>query len=246
MLKVDHINKLFTTTYQVGEHSHKLWECVYYTQGHGTVRIGDIEVPFGPGDIFIIPPDTLHTDRAPEGFQNFNFALLSPDFNGSDFLYFHDDGTVRGILELMHDTLVQRGSNWENIANACYRLFIQYLSALREAGSSNRYVERLSAAITANFADPDFSLDDTIAAMHISPNYARDLFVRHTGRTPLQLLTERRMENARQLLASREMLGYSVREIALLCGYTDPYYFSRAFKKYTGQSPRSWERTKAT
>lgn len=242
MLKVEHINKLFTTTYQVGEHSHRLWEVVYYTQGHGSVRIGDIDVPFEPGDIFVIPPDTLHTDRAPEGFQNINFTLLAHDFNGSDFLHFHDDGTVLGILDLMHNTLVQRGSNWENIANACYRLFIQYLSALRDTEGANRYVDYLSAAIASNFADPDFSLEDTVAAMHISPNYARDLFVRHTGRTPLQLLTEKRMENAQQLLASREMLGYSVREIALLCGYTDPYYFSRTFKKYTGHSPRTWER----
>ncbi|MBP3388412.1 MAG: AraC family transcriptional regulator, partial [Clostridia bacterium] len=42
---------------------------------------------------------------------------------------------------------------------------------------------------------------------------------------------------------SRYRSNYSIQEIAFLCGYLDPYYFSRVFRKYTGQSPRSWEKT---
>ncbi len=33
-----------------------------------------------------------------------------------------------------------------------------------------------------------------------------------------------------------------VADIALKCGYNDPFYFSRAFKSFAGESPRAWRR----
>jgi len=32
----------------------------------------------------------------------------------------------------------------------------------------------------------------------------------------------------------------SVKDIAYLCGFSDPLYFSRSFKKYIGQSPKDF------
>ena len=31
-----------------------------------------------------------------------------------------------------------------------------------------------------------------------------------------------------------------VKDIAYLCGFSDPLYFSKAFKKYVGQSPKEF------
>jgi AraC-like DNA-binding protein len=45
-----------------------------------------------------------------------------------------------------------------------------------------------------------------------------------------------RMVNAQHLLATTNK---PVKEIALMCGYKDPHYFSNAYKKYFGESPKS-------
>ena len=69
------------------------------------------------------------------------------------------------------------------------------------------------------------------------------LFKEKTGYTPLQYLTEKRMENAKHLLSSSD-LHYSISEIAELCGFEDIYYFSRVFKKNVGLSPTQWLKQK--
>lgn len=36
--------------------------------------------------------------------------------------------------------------------------------------------------------------------------------------------------------------SFPLKDICQLCGYEDPYYFSRIFKKVTGMSPRLYRK----
>lgn len=51
------------------------------------------------------------------------------------------------------------------------------------------------------------------------------------------LLDEARRRDAIRLLANADM---DIQRIALLLGYTDPANFTRAFRKWTGQTPTAW------
>lgn len=68
--------------------------------------------------------------------------------------------------------------------------------------------------------------------------YSRDYFIRvfrqFIGYTPARFQQYRRIERAKDFLNT----GRSVKDTANLLGYTDPYYFSRLFKRYTGIAPR--------
>jgi AraC-like DNA-binding protein len=59
------------------------------------------------------------------------------------------------------------------------------------------------------------------------------------GVTFEQVLDELRRRLALDYLAGRKV---SVSEVAYLVGFSDPAAFSRAFKRWTGQSPRSFRR----
>ncbi len=61
------------------------------------------------------------------------------------------------------------------------------------------------------------------------------LYRRATGSTPLHDLTWFRMRHAYELLTA----GGSVAATAAACGYTDPLYFSRVFRRWTGKQPSS-------
>jgi AraC-like DNA-binding protein len=80
----------------------------------------------------------------------------------------------------------------------------------------------------------------TIArAACVSQSYCSALFKRHTGRGPMHWVLQRRIEESRRFLS----LPYEpVKHIALRCGFNDPNYFSRLFKKKIGMSPRQYRR----
>jgi AraC-like DNA-binding protein len=47
------------------------------------------------------------------------------------------------------------------------------------------------------------------------------------------------MENARQLMLNTTL---TIKTVANMVGFNDPYYFSRMFKKVTGKYPMEWRK----
>jgi YesN/AraC family two-component response regulator len=71
------------------------------------------------------------------------------------------------------------------------------------------------------------------------PSYISKIFRQHTGVSPSEYITELRIERAKTLLETRRDL--LIRDVSLLVGYNDPYYFSKAFKKITGHWPTQYQ-----
>lgn len=68
-----------------------------------------------------------------------------------------------------------------------------------------------------------------------NPRYLSALFQRETGISISKYINSLRIQNACSLL---EHGIKSIRDVAALCGYTDPLYFSKVFKKEMHVSPR--------
>ncbi|MET0233787.1 MAG: AraC family transcriptional regulator [Kibdelosporangium sp.] len=83
------------------------------------------------------------------------------------------------------------------------------------------------------------SLRDVAAAVNISPGHLTSTVRRRTGRTVQEWIIERRMVQARRLLAATELpIGAVGREV----GIPDAGYFARTFGKAHGMSPAQWRR----
>ena len=81
-----------------------------------------------------------------------------------------------------------------------------------------------------------------LAAMeNLSNSRYIELFRRHFGKSPSAYLIELRMNSACELLQTTDM---SIKQISLLCGYDDPHFFSRLFKRHMGTSPQSYRNGK--
>lgn len=81
------------------------------------------------------------------------------------------------------------------------------------------------------------SLADVARAVYISPNYLSDLFRKNTGCKFSDYLLNLRMKRAEKFL--REP-NFSVGNVAQAVGFVDSRYFSSAFKKYSGMTPREY------
>lgn len=81
------------------------------------------------------------------------------------------------------------------------------------------------------------SLADAAAAVDLSPGYLAHLIKNETGRTFVDLVTERRMEKAQELLAHTSL---RVAEIAAATGFEDEAYFARRFRQWFRLTPREY------
>lgn len=102
---------------------------------------------------------------------------------------------------------------------------------------SNSIIEMSKEYIKNNF-NKDISLDEASRVVNISPYYFSKIFKEGTGENFIEYLTNIRMEKAKELLSTTE---HSMKEICLMCGYSDPNYFSRSFKKNVGVTPTEYK-----
>ncbi len=131
-----------------------------------------------------------------------------------------------------------------NAAQALLRLVAPFLPAEWETRTdSSPAALRLKPVmdyLNANFANPELSLRKMAGLVHLQPTYFSNLFRKTWGIAPIQLLTELRLRHARFLLLHTDQ---TLDEIGSACGYRDRFYFSRTFKKNTGQNPRQFRKT---
>lgn len=80
----------------------------------------------------------------------------------------------------------------------------------------------------------NLSLESISEQFNYSPRHLSMRFKEQTGSSPIEYLIQFRLRHAEELLRSTDV---SLRDIAEEVGYPDVYYFSRLFRKYTGQSP---------
>jgi len=89
----------------------------------------------------------------------------------------------------------------------------------------------------------ELSLEDAARMTGRSPSTVSRLFKKTTGRSFKQYQVWFRLDRAANLLES--MLNRPIAEIALDCGFDDPLYFSRTFRKHKGCSPTEYRRRPA-
>lgn len=91
-------------------------------------------------------------------------------------------------------------------------------------------------------ADPVGSgVEEAMQSVSFNPDYFRRAFRDRIGMTPQKYRELKRMEFA----VSRLGQGHSVKQVAAELGYSDPYFFSRMFKRYIGSSPSGYRLRRA-
>lgn len=84
----------------------------------------------------------------------------------------------------------------------------------------------------------DLSLDILSEEFKLSGAYISRLIRKHTGKSFMDILTDIRMEKARELILKGDAKIY---EVAGCVGYHDLSYFSQVFKKKYGLSPKEYK-----
>ncbi len=117
------------------------------------------------------------------------------------------------------------------ITNILTELYIARNSA--EATEAADRIEDILTYISMHIDQP-ISVEDLSDQAHLSPYYFSRLFKQNTGFSPHEYITNHRISNAKFLLRTTD---FSIKKIALCCGYPNVSGFCTNFRKHTQASP---------
>ena len=100
-------------------------------------------------------------------------------------------------------------------------------------------VKRALAYLHQNYAQ-SFSRQTLAQAVGVSKSYLNELYGQEIGLSPWECLNRFRIIRAKEWLTTT---SESITIIAANVGFDDPAYFSRVFRKYVGQSPRTYRQS---
>jgi len=226
-------------TWTVSRHMHKDWELIYCTGGSGEMIFEDRTLPYCVHDVTVIPPLLPHENRSAEGFTNIHINLADAVLPGSEPLIIRADSN--GFLLDAFQAAFYYYSE-PAAGRVLLPVYGQLISAFLTSNQPRHsdVVQQVEDHILQHYPDCSYDLNAYLSDFPFSKEYLKKMFKRETGLTPLQYLTNKRLEIAAGTLSTYLAGSRNVSETARMCGFADPLYFSRLFKKKYGVSPRNY------
>lgn len=239
------MNQLITIDYtpkkttSISPHTHTKWEFVCYLSGTGVLTVGNRKYPFKPGDIICQPPGIPHSEVSKDGFQNIFLIVDSYERDALNVHRFEDNPQkdVYKILSMIYRVFHLKKHNWQATVQSLLDVFNHFISASIQTPSKNNYVHQLEELLIENIGNSHYNLRSSMDNFPICNDHLRRLFKSETGLSPRDYLKQKRMAYAKTLISNSTSSMHTIKYIAAMVGYQDPYYFSNVFKKTYGLSP---------
>jgi signal transduction histidine kinase/DNA-binding response OmpR family regulator/ligand-binding sensor domain-containing protein len=103
--------------------------------------------------------------------------------------------------------------------------------------SEDEFVMKVREMVEANINDFNFTVEQLARELHLSHSQFGRKLDALTGFTPNHFIRNIRLKKAKELLLNQEL---SITAVAYDCGFNDPSYFTRVFKKEFGKTPLEW------
>jgi AraC-like DNA-binding protein len=220
--------------------------------------IGKRRYRLEPGDITLSPANETTRYFLPESGSHLCIHFFPEEKTGKQIqLPFHlrlgaQTAAARERFWRAIDHMRQAGREVDSPAHAAASAALQelllWLGLHAHRGASPRRdslaeeaLAKLNKTIEASLAKP-MLIGELAAGVGLSADYVARLFARRYGMTLQHYLLQRRIEVARHLLVSSDLL---VSEIGRQVGLPDPQYFNKQFRRVAGQSPLAYRRQKA-
>ena len=244
-------------------HSHSYHELYFLLSGERRYFVGHEIYDVEPGDLVLIPGDTLHrtTSPAKRGYERYVLYFNEDDI--SDFvsgigkevfdefinkgcitLPVEQSDIVRRSLELIeredykHDFLTH--SIKKNVLEQIILVIIRHgekkEKVKREAEDK---MEQIARHISENYKS-EITLSEVAAMAYMEETYFSKKFKKLTGFGFKEYLIYTRIKAAQKMLWQTDA---SVTEISDTCGFSSSNYFGDVFKRYIGVSPSEYRRS---
>jgi len=251
-------------------HSHGFDELVIVLKGTAMHVIDGQEFPVKSGDVFVIARDHAHQYQEMHGLALANIlfdgeALMMGQWDIRALPGFHalfslepafraqhnfrsrlqlSERQINRVNEIIHDLTRETEARSPGYRVMAKGLFMQLAVHLSRCYSDEPTDESLDllrlgdaiAYIETHYAEK-ISLDELAKKSHLSKRHFLRIFHDCIGRSPIDHLMHVRIQKAADLLRHTNR---TITDIAFDCGFSDGNYFTRCFRKITGETPRQY------
>ena len=228
----------------------------YVESGSGTVQLGHRNFPLRAGVLFIYGPNTWHhiisDPKTPLRKYFVDFfgreaagVLAAGSAVPGMAVQLSDLETCRAFLELL---LAEGGRGLRSTPKICaalLRILIWKTAGAQtppaaKGGGPTQTFETCRDLIDARHLEFQ-DLDAVAHTAGMDKSYICRLFQSHGYPSPYSYLIRKKINRAAEWLMTG---GCQVKDVAQRVGFSDPYHFSRVFKREMGQSPRTFTRSR--
>ena len=176
-------------------------------------------------------------------------------FGLGDNLFINLDKPTQQRLQLLLDVFVEELNTTDNIQNDMLvmllkRLIIvvtklarsEYIPPQKVQDEKFHLIRKFNLLVEAGYRT-EHSVSYYAEQLNKSPKTLSNLFALYSSKTPLQVIQERILIEARRLLYYTDQ---SIKQITFELGFEDAAYFSNFFKKHTSVSPLDFRNTRKT
>lgn len=215
---------------------------LFRTEGCMRYSFSDHTMDVPEGNIVFVPRGASYDTLVLTSPCRFVSIVFSADFPEEVFPFTRPLDDFHGISELCNTLpdLWKFGNSSEHYK--CYSFFYELLSHLdyleNQSDMNKKKENIINPAISylkRHIYDPDLKVEALPGLCGISGTHFRNLFEMRFGESPQKYILSKRLSHAKTIIESRDF--ETISEVAASVGYSDPLYFSRAFKKKYGFSP---------
>ncbi|CAM4012136.1 response regulator [Cohnella lubricantis] len=152
------------------------------------------------------------------------------------YKYYGDCERTQGIEYMSYSQMANSINSVEQLFDRFKEVFDQHPS--EEMLISNDAVKKIIRYLDANFTE-DISLGEWAKHFNVSIGYLSAQIKKETGTTYLDHIVSKRLNKAKELLASTTL---TVQEVVERVGYKDYFHFTKLFKKKYGITPSKYRK----
>lgn len=167
-----------------------------------------------------------------------HFETINYHAKTIEFFVPQEPEILRELFERIFDCWSKKELGYKYKCSAIFNeiLSVCYSQNFKPSPVSSK-IQKSVDYLLMHYRDPNLSISEIADRSFVSEVYFRKLFKDEYGTSPQKYIIRLRIQYAAELILTGY---YSLKEIALMSGYTDYKYFSTEFKRQTGISPSSY------
>lgn len=242
--------------WEIQPHRHAdLFQLFYIQRGHSQVEIEGRRHTIEQASLQVVPPLCVHGFQFPEDIEGYVLTLaaplvarfeaeLGPNLSGADC---YPVGESRPYIDTLFTALLEEYEGNEPLRDLLLQSLVSTLmiwisrrrqrwDASRGAERGNDYLAGFIKLVERHYLE-HLTVEDYAHRVGVSSSHLNSLCRQLAGQSALQVIHQRLL-----LEAKRELIytGITVSQLSDKLGFSDPTYFSRFFKRLTGQSPNAF------